>query len=412
MRKTMRATPEGTRDLLFEECQTRREAERRLSRLFRRRGFSEVMTPGMEFFDVFQAEDAPMIPADEMYKFTDTKGRLLVMRPDSTMPIARMTATRLQGAPLPLRLYYAQDVYHLHHGLTGRNDQEFQAGVELIGAAGERADLEVIALAAESLELFAGGQSERTRIEIGHVGFFHSLVEALPVDREAKDDIRTLVETKNYAALGDLLDALPPSEEVDALRRLPRLFGGVEVMDRARELCRGDGSREALDHLGRLYQALCRLGLADRVMIDLGLVHRNEYYTGVIFRGYIEGSGETVVSGGRYDALLQRFGSDLPATGFGVNVDALTKSMLDRGEGQPPLCPQVLVHALPGRETDALLMAGELAAEGTVCECSVFDRWEDAWDYARRRGIPKVLAVGEETVAHDCPAEERNGGTR
>ena len=65
-------------------------------------------------------------------------------------------------------------------------------------------------------------------------------------------------------------------------------------------------------------------------MIDLGMVHRNEYYTGVIFRGYVEGSGDAVVSGGRYDTLLQQFGSPLPATGFGVNVDALTKVMLDK----------------------------------------------------------------------------------
>ena len=293
MKKTMRITPEGTRDLLFEECLARREAEGRLSDLFVCRGFSEVMTPGVEFYDVFQTGNM-VIPPDSMYKLSDNKGRLLVMRPDSTIPIARLVATRLQNAPLPIRLYYAQDVYRLNHGLNGQYDQEFQAGIELIGAAGERADLEVLSLAAESLRLCGG---EEFRIEIGHVGFFQSLIAELNVSEETKSDIHSFIETKNYAALNDVLDLLPPSETVDAIRRLPRLFGGEEVLKEAKSLCHGEDTREALAYLARLYKALCRLGLTKQVMIDLGLVHRNEYYTGVVFRGYIEGSGDTVVSG-------------------------------------------------------------------------------------------------------------------
>lgn len=92
MRDNSRITPQGTRDLLFEECLARREAEGMLSDLFTCHGFSEVMTPGLEFLDVFQAGH-PAIPAQEMYKLSDLKGNLLVMRPDSTMPIARLAAT-------------------------------------------------------------------------------------------------------------------------------------------------------------------------------------------------------------------------------------------------------------------------------------------------------------------------------
>ncbi len=180
MRKNRRITPEGTRDLLFEECLARREVETRLTDLFVQRGFSEVMTPGIEFYDVVPG-DNEAIPPESVYKLTDTKGRLLAVRPDSTMPIARLTATRLQNARLPIRLYYAQDVFRLNHGMAGHNDQIFQAGVELIGAAGERADLEMISLAAQSLRSCAG---EKFRLEIGHVGVFRSLVEQLAVEPE------------------------------------------------------------------------------------------------------------------------------------------------------------------------------------------------------------------------------------
>ena len=398
MKKNLRNTPEGTRDLLLEECLARREAEATLSDLFLQRGFSEVITPGIEFYDLFDGEGHPVLPSESMYKLVDGKGRLLVMRPDSTMPIARLTAARLKNAPLPLRLYYMQDVYHLNHGMTGHNDQEFQAGIEMIGAAGERADLEVISLAAEALRRCG---VENFRIEIGHIGFFHSLMKELAADEEIRDEIRTTIETKNYAALGGLLDSLPASETAAAIRRLPRLFGGEEVLAAAAPLCRGEQTRGALDYLERLYKKLCALGLKDTVMIDLGLVHRNEYYTGVIFRGYVEGSGDTVISGGRYDTLLSRFGTDLPATGFAVNVDALTKVLLDGGHVGPPMPPEILVHAQKGFETAAMRKVNELCGEGILCEFSVSDTLEQSLDYAAKRCVSQVFSVGKEIDVYE-----------
>lgn len=404
MIKNRRITPEGTRDLLFEECLARREVESRLSGLFTARGFSEVMTPGIEFYDVFHA-DSMAIPTESMYKLSDNKGRLLVMRPDSTMPIARLVSTRLRNVPLPVRLYYAQDVFRLHHGLNGHSDQQFQAGVELVGAAGIRADLEMLSLAAASLRACGCGEGERPggdfRIEIGHVGLFHSLAAQLEVSEEEREAIRSLIESKSYAALGDLLDALPPSPAADGIRRLPRLFGGEEVLAAARPLCASDEMRRSLDYLAGLYRSLCELGLGGRVMIDLGLVHSNEYYTGVIFRGYVEGSGEPVISGGRYDSLLRQFGPDLPATGFVVNVDALTGVMLARSEVNPPKPPEALVYAAPGREAEALQKAEELTAEGVTCEFGVFDTLEQSMAYAAGRRIAKVIAIGESVEVYE-----------
>ena len=110
MRKYDLITPEGTKDFLFEECYVRREIEQNLHDLFHSKGYSELTTPGLEFFDVFQSESGHY-PQERLYKLTDSKGRLLVLRPESTMPIARVTATRLRDASLPLRLCYTQSVY-------------------------------------------------------------------------------------------------------------------------------------------------------------------------------------------------------------------------------------------------------------------------------------------------------------
>ncbi|MDE6019842.1 MAG: ATP phosphoribosyltransferase regulatory subunit, partial [Ruminococcus sp.] len=110
MRKYDLITPEGTRDFLFEECLMRRESEDKIHDIFKSKGYYELTTPALEFYDVFQTESGHY-PQERLYKLTDSKGRLLVMRPESTMPIARVVATRLRDASLPLRLFYNQSVY-------------------------------------------------------------------------------------------------------------------------------------------------------------------------------------------------------------------------------------------------------------------------------------------------------------
>ena len=103
-------TPEGTKDLLFSECIIRRNIENTLREIFSSRGYCEIITPGLEFYDVFNL-NSRYFPQVNLYKLTDSKGRLLVMRPDSTMPIARVVATRLRDAVLPLKLCYNQKIY-------------------------------------------------------------------------------------------------------------------------------------------------------------------------------------------------------------------------------------------------------------------------------------------------------------
>ena len=124
-----------------------------------------------------------------------------------------------------------------------------------------------------------------------------------------------------------MLDKLGNSKEIDLIKKLPRLFGDVCVIDEAKALYNEVDALGALDYLKSVYNALCDAGLKDNIMIDLGLVNRSNYYTGVIFHGYAEGSGLTVLSGGRYDNLLGDFGKDMPAIGFAIDVDALCEAV-------------------------------------------------------------------------------------
>ena len=396
MKKYCNITPEGTRDLLFEECIAHRNVEHMLAAVFESRGFQEVITPGLEFFDVFSL-DCAGIPQESMYKLTDHKGRLLVLRPDSTLPIARMTATRLQNEGKPLRLYYTQTVYRNNPSLMGRSDEVMQTGIELLGASGKRADLEVMVTAIEALSRCVPD----FRMELGHAGFFRSLANQLPISDEIREDIRLSIESKNYSALDTILDRLEQTPAVLAIRRLPRLFGGEEVLQQAAELCPSEDTMRTLDYLKELYLALREMGLGEKLIIDLGLVQRNDYYSDIVFSGYVEGSGDAVLTGGRYDHLLEAFGAPMPAVGFGINVDALTKLMLESGNVQTRKPADVLVHGDDGFEMKALKHSAFLLKGGLRCENSVFTDRQEALQYARKKRIPRVDYVSDhiETVS-------------
>ena len=383
-------TPEGTRDLLFEECEAVKRVEQALGAVFTGRGYHEVVTPGIEFLDVFN-KPSSHFPQETMYKLVDAKGRLLVMRPDSTLPIARLVGTRLKNAALPLRLFYNQPVYRAAARMNGRSDELIQTGIELIGCGSQRADLEVLATAAAA---FDGCGIDRYRLEIGHVGVFRALFDALDADESQRAAVRQLLQNRSYPALNDLLDSLDdPTARL--LRRLPRLFGGAEVLQEAAELFHGqDGIMELIGYLGRLYEDLVSLVGADRLLIDLGLVNHNDYYTGIVFSGYLEGRGEAVLSGGRYDRLLGDFGAELDAIGFGVDVDAVARHLLDRVTLAPP---RLLVHGLDGCLPQAIRFAEEQIAAGQVCELSVFDAPDEAVRYARGKGIERIVLVGHTT---------------
>ncbi len=382
-------TPEGTKDLLFGECIVRRNIENKLMGLFKSRGYSEMITPGLEFFDVFNL-NSPYFPQENLYKLTDAKGRLLVMRPDSTMPIARVVATRLKDAVLPLKLCYDQTVYRTEPALKGRSDEIVQAGIELIGSDLKIADLEVISTAVDALKAMEMPFS----LEIGHIGIFRELVSKLDVSDHFKEKIRRRIETKNFPALNDLLDSLGSSPVIDALKKLPALFGGEEVFEKAEELMHDENITRQLDELRAIYRDASEICGGDgEITVDLGLVNKTDYYTGLIIKGYLQGHGEEVISGGRYDKLISEFGYDVPAVGFAVNVNGIAKVIEKSGELPNTPSADVIVYAEKGCEAEAFKEAGKLRAQGIIVENALFDDLDSVREYAMERKIAKVVVV-------------------
>ena len=376
-------TPEGTRDRLFAECAERRRVQAALTRLFERRGYAEIITPEVEFYDLFLMSGNPM-PQESMLKIIDRSGKICVMRPDCTTPIARVAATKLRDMVFPQRLYYNQTIFRSSTANMGGSSEIAQCGVELIGASGLRADVEMVAMAVDALRSCG---LEQFHIELGHVGFFRSLTEGLSMEAEQVERTRQLIESKNFAALNQLLEPYGEQPASRALRALSRLFGDAAVLDEAERLA---GRNEALDYLRQVYGELACAGYQEHLRFDLGLVHQIDYYTGLVFRGYAEGYGAEVLSGGRYDRLVEAFGRPAQATGFAVDVDGVAACL-------PPAelpRPRLIVHYGEGFLAQALA-AVDGRAPGT-CQLSPCGSLEDTHLLAGRKGIAGVLVIDAE----------------
>lgn len=233
-------TPEGTRDQLFDECIAKRTIQEKLRKIFTAYGYSEVITPGLEFYEVFNGK-VHYFPSETMYKLVDGKNRLMVLRPDNTMPIARLAATRLRAEKLPLKLYCNQSIFMVNPKNSGRDDEFTQVDIEILGGESKAADYEALSLAAQSL--FA--VDEDFRLEIGESGIFRTVVDDLNLPEEKAELIHTLIENKNYPALNEALEGISCSA-AEAVKALPSLFGESEVFEAAEKYMYSKETHSAL----------------------------------------------------------------------------------------------------------------------------------------------------------------------
>lgn len=390
MKKYDLLTPEGTRDMLFDECAALRSVGENLKKIFRSHGYSEVITPGLEFFDVFNNKTR-CYSQEQLYKLSDAKGRLMVLRPDSTMPIARLVGTRLSASRLPLKLFYNQTIYRANPKNSGRDDEFFQSGIEIIGGDIMRADMEALSIAAEVMESF---EEDNYRFEIGDSGFFAVMSSKLGLSDDETDDLREYVMTKNYPALEAMLSSFGDNKYAAALKKLPSLFGGREVFDEAKNIMPDDETVSILARLEKVFNNVCALGIGDKVTVDFGIVSKNEdYYTGIVFKGYIEGYGMPVLTGGRYDRLIADFGVDTPATGFAVNENAVAAILMKKTSETLVPAADVLIYSDEDAVVEAVRHCRKLIADGFVVEYADAQTLEEARSYAAEKGIRRIDGV-------------------
>lgn len=313
-------TPEGVRDIYHEECAKKLAVQAEIQKVLLLYGYQNIETPTFEFFDIFNKERGSVV-SKEMFKFFDRDNNTLVLRPDMTPAIARCVAKYFLNESMPLRLCYLERTFTNNTSYQGRLKEVTQTGAEMIGDDSSGADAEMIALVIDSLK--AVGLKE-FQVELGQVEFFRGLVEEAGMDDEIQETLRELIENKNYFGVEELIMAQPMNDDLKKVfLKLPELFGSLEQITLAKTLTTNARALHAIDRLEKVQAILESYGLADYVSYDLGMLSKYQYYTGIIFKAYTYGSGDHIVTGGRYDKLLVQFGKDAPAVGFAIVIDQL-----------------------------------------------------------------------------------------
>jgi ATP phosphoribosyltransferase regulatory subunit len=302
--------PSGTRDVLPDEMRELRTITEGIRGVFEARGYGEVSTPALEYEAVLVRGDAAA--ADPAYKLFDERGDVLVLRSDMTIPIARVVATRYPAAELPLRFCYFAHAHRSVQSHRGQPREMLQAGLELVGAPGPEGTAEALTALCESLD--AAGL-ENWRIGLGDASLYPRLLDRLGVPEGARAQILHELVTRDYVGLAREVERFGAPE----LLELPQRRGGAEVL----------GAPET-EPLAALY-ALLPAGVAERVIFDLGLTRSLGYYTGAVFEVYDAALGTPIGGGGRYDDLLGRFGRELPACGWALDVERLHAARVGEG---------------------------------------------------------------------------------
>ena len=332
MSEPLSRIPSGTRYYFGEEARRRRAIEETALMLFDGWHYEQIVTPTVDYYSLFE-HGMGHVDARRAFRFTDTDGRLLALRPDVTSAVSRAAATLFSERERPLRFCYAAPVFRQQpqsHAEWRR--ESTQIGCELIGVNTVAADLEVLVIASDFLRcLHLGGTYS---ITLNDVGIFSGVAERLALDLTAREEMRRLIDVRNATDLEDFLAPYISAAEARAFAQLAQLSGKRETLDRARQVLSNEQSLVALDRLESLWTVIESRGLTDEFEIDLGDVSRLDYYTGLTFKIYVEGAGARVGSGGRYDGLTASFGKAEPAVGFVADVDALTEVLSARARTQ------------------------------------------------------------------------------
>ena len=365
---TAAALPAGAKDVLPVEAQELREVEAALRGRFAAFGYREVMTPVLEFADVIdRAQEEGLRDA---FRLFDDGGRVLVLRPDLTIPIARLVATRMADHPGPVRVSYLARAFRPPAPGRPRSTEQRQAGVELVGESGPGGDAEALALLVGALR--ATGL-EGLRVGVGDVALTAAVLDGLGVAHAEREALSGALAARNFVEWRRLARAaLPGGAASRLLGELPSLRGGRDLLDRIAAAVPAAAAECA--RVGTVLDLLDAHGVVDAVVLDLGVLRDWRYYSGIVFEAYAPGVGAPVAMGGRYDDLAGRFGRPRPAVGFGIALDLLHQALIAAdGAPSPPRDGVVLVGGL-----DAALAAATAARAAGVTVVALPSEGADA----------------------------------
>jgi len=388
--------PEGVSDFYGDTAYFKRKVEQSLRSSFLLRGYEEVETPSLEYFDTFKGEIGG-IREEATVRFFDMDGRMLALRPDLTMPVARIAATRPRGVGA-LRYCYSGNAYGMQQEYGMKRREFTQAGCELLGVSGISADAELLLTAAESL-LNLGIQD--FVLDLGHVGYLREVCRYGNLTAVQTAAVAALIDEKNEAELAIYCREQGMDEGfAKQLCELIYLFGDESVFQRARSLFPLKGCLAIVDELEAICTMVRSMDLPFKISIDFAMAPNLNYYTGLVFRGMSPLLGYSLVSGGRYDTLMEQFGRPMPAIGFAMGVGNILHVL--RSMGALRACPKadVLIGCGEGG-SELLALAAKYRGEGKTVIISYAGDAAEFQAEAAARKPKKAVYYTAGTIAYE-----------
>lgn len=290
---------------------------RSLRALYSRFGYRPYRMSKFEEYDLY-AGNRSFLPSGSVITFTDTNGRLMALKPDVTLSIAK----NLGGEGAAEKVYYDESVYRAPD--SGLGFQEItQAGLEYLGTVDAYVQGEVLMLAARSLMEV----TDEWVLDLSHMGYLCALVDELGLRGPERAELLRAVGSRSIQAIRAVCaSAGAPAEPSERLAALVELYGPArELLPKLAEAAATPAEELAARELGSALGVLEAFGCAGNVNLDLSITCDTEYYNGLVFKGYVRGAPSAVLSGGRYDSLMRKLGKDEQAIGFAVYLNLLER---------------------------------------------------------------------------------------
>jgi len=368
-------TIDGFENIQHQDYFALQQINHKLMSLYRSFGYHQISTPTFETYDLYVNEDS--IPSDDLFKLVNHQGKVLVLKPDATLPVTRMAAMNHPNSQDVIKFSYETNIYRNFSSPEIIKKEITQIGIEYFGNNSPECDGEVIALAIRSL--LQNGIND-VHIDLGHVGFINFLFDDLAFSDKEKATLFKYIENKNIGDIADYLEKLTlPDDKKTIILKLPLLYGEPKtVLKQMEALCINNKMHQVVEKISEIYAHLEIIGLADYVSFDLGFTNQMNYYSDINFKGYINSCGEPVISGGRYNHLSEKFGIPRPACGFAIDL----LKVIDYME-QHQLLPRddqrihVIFYEKP-QKTDAYKIAEQLRSRGIIAEVFLLNETKES----------------------------------
>ena len=312
--KNMLETPQGTESILLREAFLHKQVTYQIEKLFSKWGYLPSLTPVFDFYDIYR----PLlkdIPSEKIYRLIDREGDLLMLRSDITLFLAKQLGPVLKSLKTPVRVCYADSILRHQDKEDISRNEFFQTGAELFGKPGIEGDLEIFMLLIETLDLLS---LPGTRIHIGSRELFNTVYSEYP-ENERRELLNTIIK-RDWIQLKKK-SSRHREEDLDSIQELFSFIGSFKNFE---EFIRKDknavfkSALKAFSYIQKLIENMEKLDVPDIVRIDFSEIGTQPYHTGIAFQVYMEGTDSAVISGGRYDNLMNQFGGNASSVGFSL----------------------------------------------------------------------------------------------